>query len=224
MTLNEAMKILEKIPNVPIKQLFPEEELLDIKINKGKIGQLVEKITLKLKLSSNHLDFSNGELKTNKCKANGSPAETLAICMASSIIDELNDINLNPINNYVMEKINNWIYMGINKANTNDPTTWSFFKPIHVSRNNPKFNNWYKKLDEDFYFIRQHLYNCCNSNKMISSTTSVGKYIQIRTKGAGHGKGAIFSKRYNRYVSDKSYGIYLTLDGIKALQKIGEEK
>lgn len=218
MTLQEGFNILSQISNKPFGELFVNEDLSDIIDNKGRTGQLVEKAILHLKLSSAHLDFSDGELKSNKSRSNGTPVESLAICMASSIIDELNDPNFDPINNYVMNKINNWIYLGVNKDG--DPSTWFCFAPLHISRDNEKYVEWYKRLDNDFQFMRQHIYNCCISNKLLCTSPARNRYIQIRTKGAGHDKGAIFSKRYNRYVSDKSYGIYLTKTAIKDLLRL----
>ena len=90
MYLKEAESIIKQIANQPLGLLIPDEkEFSDIVKNKGKAGQILEKIILHKKLSSSLKDFEDGELKTNKCYSNGKPAETIAITQISSIIDDL---------------------------------------------------------------------------------------------------------------------------------------
>ena len=88
MKLMEAKNILDKIPQVPFNQLFSNEQLQNIIVNKGKAGQLLETVVLNLNLSSAHLDFEDGELKSGCFYTDGSPKETIAVCMISSIFDE----------------------------------------------------------------------------------------------------------------------------------------
>ena len=104
MTVQEGLKIIKQIPNKPFKVIFQGQDLSDIIKNKGKTGQLMEAIILKLKLSSKHLDFTDGELKTNKSKANGTPDETMAVCQISSLFDNMLDDNFNLDDNYIIEK------------------------------------------------------------------------------------------------------------------------
>ena len=49
--------------------------------------------------------------------------------------------------------------------------------------------------------------------------TTSGKYLQIRTKDSAPYH-PIYSKIFNRYVSDKNFAIYITKEGIKALNEV----
>lgn len=121
---------------------------------------------------------------------------------------------------YPMKKIENWLYVPIDK--TKEKYEWYFKFPVHISRTNPKWANWYKELDANFKDLVTELKNSCDNGEKVHTITK--NYIQIRTKGEGHGKGRMFSNYYNRYVSDVSYAIYLTLNGIKALLKIAGDE
>ncbi|MBR3256492.1 DNA mismatch repair protein MutH, partial [Candidatus Saccharibacteria bacterium] len=72
MKLQEACEKLNKLAGIKFKDLFSSADMEEIIINKGKTGQLLE-LALGMKLSSADLDFEDGELKTNKCDANGKP-------------------------------------------------------------------------------------------------------------------------------------------------------
>ena len=88
MKLQEACEKLNKLVGIRFKELFSPEEMEDIIIAKGKTGQLLE-LALGMQLSSSDLDFEDGELKTNKCDADGNPRETVFITQISAMIDEL---------------------------------------------------------------------------------------------------------------------------------------
>ncbi len=88
MRLLEAYIRLNKLAGIRFGELFSPVDMDTIKINKGKTGQLLE-LSLGMCLSSNNLDFDDGELKTNKCDADGIPRETVFITQISSVIDEL---------------------------------------------------------------------------------------------------------------------------------------
>lgn len=218
-TLEEGLQIINQIPNRPFEELFNKEQLSTIRLNKGRTGQLLETVILLLKLSNTHLDFSNGELKTNKCKADGSPDETVAVCQISSLFDNMIDINnYNYTHNYIMDKLANMIYLRADKSDSN-PNKWKFLPPIHVSRNNLKYSKWYEKVEEDLRFICNNMKIACEKGEQISSTRGSGHYIQIRTKDSKPYHG-IYSQTYKRFVSDKNYAIYITTDGLKELIKI----
>lgn len=217
MTLQEGYNIINQIPNKPFSEIFEGQDLSDIIKNKGKTGQLIETIVLKLNLSSTHLDFSDGELKTNKVKSDGTPDETMAICMIAEIFDSLMDAT-NLTQTYPMKKIENWIYLPCDKSSI-DPKNWKTLPPIHINRNDSRYKKWYEQLDKDYQFAISQIKINCDNGKNIATTDGRKHYIQFRTKGAGHGTGKIFSKKYNRYVSDQSYAIYLTKYGLKELLK-----
>lgn len=119
MTVQEGLKIIKQIPNKPFKVIFQGQDLSDIIKNKGKTGQLMEAVILKLNLSNKHLDFTDGELKTNKSKADGTPAETVAVCQIASLFDNMIDENFDYNNNYIIEKLSNMIYVRADKSSKN---------------------------------------------------------------------------------------------------------
>ena len=218
MLLKEGIKIIEQIAHIPLKNIIPEENFSKIVKDKGKTGKLLENTVLCINPKSAHLDFTDGELKTNKW-INNHPDQTIAICMLKEAFDEIitsNDLTTT----YPMKKIENWLYVPIDK--TKEKHEWYFKFPVYISRTNPKWANWYKELDANFKDVVTELKNSCDNGEKVHTITK--NYIQIRTKGAGHGKGRMFSNYYNRYVSDVSYAIYLTLDGIKALLKIAGDE
>ena len=218
MTLQEGFEIIKKIPNQPFKTIFQGQDLTDIIKNKGKTGQLMETIILKLKLSNKHLDFTDGELKTNKSKADGTPDETMAICQISSLFDDMLDDNFDLDNNYIIEKLNNMIYVQVDKSSKN-PEDWKIFPPQHVTITDNKYMEWYKKIKNDLFEICTIIKQICESGKMLHSTKGPGHYIQIRTKDSNPYH-PIFSKRYNRFVSDKNFAIYITTEGLKELVRL----
>ena len=109
----------------------------EIIINKGKTGQLLE-LALGMKLSSADLDFEDGELKTNKCDANGKPRETVFITQISAMIDELlaqkkfEDTKL-------YKKISNILYVPVCKDGA--PDNWMFLPSIHVDLSDTKYSD-----------------------------------------------------------------------------------
>ena len=215
MTLEEAKSIIEKIANIPFGTLIPNEvEFSDIVKNKGKAGQILERIILHQNLSSTLKDFEDGELKTNKCTENGSPAETIAITQISSDIDNL-ILNKPFSSSRLAEKIKNILYVGI--VREGDPHNWRFLSPIHINFNDPKFQIIWKQIEEDYNTICVKIKSDIESNGNIS--TSNGKYIQIRTKDSVPYH-PIVSKIYGKSVSNKNYAFYFKKDFIKAIKNL----
>jgi len=218
MTVQEGLEIIKQIPNKPFKMIFQKQDLSDIIKNKGKTGQLIEAVILKLHLSNKHLDFTDGELKTNKSKADGTPAETVAVCQIASLFDNMIDENFDYNNNYIIEKLSNMIYVRADKSSKN-PEDWKFLPPQHVTITNSKYTEWYKKLKNDLFEICTVIKQICDSGKMLHSTKGPGHYIQIRTKDSNPYH-PIFSKKYNRFISDKNFAIYITTEGLKELIRL----
>lgn len=218
MTTQEGLEIIKQIPNKPFKVIFHGQDLSDIIKNKGKTGQLMEAVILKLHLSNKHLDFTDGELKTNKSKADGAPAETVAVCQIASLFDNMIDENFDYNNNYIIEKLSNMIYVRADKSSKN-PEDWRFFQPQHVTITNSKYTEWYKKIKNDLFEICTTIKQTCDSGKMLHTTKGPGHYIQIRTKDSSPYH-PIFSKKYNRFVSDKNFAIYITTEGLKELVRL----
>ena len=226
MKLMEAKNILDKIPQVPFNQLFSNEQLQNIIVNKGKTGQLLETVVLNLNLSSAHLDFEDGELKSGCFYTDGSPKETIAVCMISSIFDELIRTDIDYESSYPYQKMSNMIIAAIGKYKRGQssrvlpPQDWSILKTVHVDFSNDKYKNFSAQIVEDLKNIFTTVRQDIEAGKNLSTTN--GKYIQIRTKDSG-GNHPIYSKSADRYVSHCNYAIYIMKDGINEILKIEGE-
>lgn len=215
MFLKEAENIIKQVANQPLSLLIPEEkEFSDIVKNKGKAGQILEKIILHKKLSSSLRDFEDGELKTNKCYSDGRPAETIAITQISNIIDDL--IQNKPFEeSRIAQKIHNILYVGI--VREGDPHSWQFLTPIHIDFSDKKYNAIWEQLKTDYNFICQKIKSDIETTGKIS--TSNGKYIQIRTKDSTPYH-PIFSNIYNKHISSKNYAFYFKKDFIQDIKSL----
>lgn len=227
-SLNEALQIINTIINKPFSQLFPDDTVFtDIIINKGKSGQLLENILLGLNLTSDLLDFSDGELKTVEWRIKDfTPDQTMAITMVNSHIDDFLSTSSFQ-NSYLYQKIKNFILLPVIKKtksgtiNKLPAKDWYFSAPYHICNNDIKYKNFYTQLENDYDFIRKTLIKKLDNNEYLETIS--GKYLQIRTKGSG--KNTIcFSKIYNRNInkSGAAYAFYLTLDGIKAIRDLNK--
>jgi DNA mismatch repair protein MutH len=213
MKLEEAQNIINQIANKKFGTLIPENQFSDVIVNKGKAGQMLEKIILHLHLSSSLRDFDDGELKTNKCDANGKPLETMAITQISSNIDNL--IQANPFNQSALAiKISNFLYVPI--VREGDPHNWFFMNPIHVDFSQEQYSDLWKQLEKDYYIICEKIKNDIEQHGTIS--TSNGTYLQIRTKDSKPYH-PIFSQIYNRFISNKNYAFYFQKSFMQALQE-----
>ena len=122
MRLQEACVRFNKLAGIRFEELFSQNDMNMIIINKGKTGQLLE-LALGMHLSSTNLDFDDGELKTNKCDNAGNPKETVFITQISSVIDEL--IQERPFEEtHLYEKISNILYVPVCKDGS--PKDWMF--------------------------------------------------------------------------------------------------
>jgi DNA mismatch repair protein MutH len=211
MKLEEARSIINQIANKTFGTLIPEEYFADIITNKGKAGQILEKIILHLNLSSSLRDFEDGELKTNKCNSLGRPLETMAITQISSNIDNL--IQYQPFEQSSLAfKIANFLYVPI--VREGNPHDWFFMEPIHVDFLNDKYLGLWKQIEEDYYTICKKINDDINNSGRIS--TSNGKYIQIRTKDS-QPYHPIFSQFYNQIISNKNYAFYFQKSFMQAI-------
>lgn len=203
MKLKEAQEKIIKICNVPFSELFDESDFPMIIKNKGKTGQLLE-MALGKRLDSANLDFDDGELKSNKCDANGKPLETVFITQISSVIDEL--IDEKPFEKtHLYEKINNILYVPVCKEG--DPHDWMFLDAIHIDLTNPAFSSLLKIWKDDYYSICRQLKEYIETSRDGFIHTSNGKHIQVRSKDSKPYH-PIYSARYCREVSNKNHAFY----------------
>ena len=193
MITQKGLEIIQSVLGIPMKNIFEEKDFGTIVKNKGKTGKLLENVILRLKPNSFVWDFEDGELKSNKWIKN-TPTEDVKICM---ICEQFDDIvtSTNLTETYPMQKISNWLYVGIDKTNE-DPHEWFFKNIAHISRDNPKYASWYAELDKGYATLIKKMKYKCDAGEKFSCMTSG----PIRVKTAGSGKYPIFSKYYNKFV------------------------
>lgn len=218
-TINEAMEILVDMSAEPFSANFSKEQLYKNTANKGLIGCLLEE-AIGLEHNSETLDFIDGELKTQGLTAKGTPKETLSITMLNQEFDNYIIKDFNPRNCHAYKKLQTFIYCGYD-VSSNARENWKIKKLYLISENNPIFAEFYKQFQEDLKNIASKMREIAFSKDQKIETIN-GKFFQLRTKGQGHGKGAIKSKLANRQVSDSSYAFYMTTDGIKYLMEVAE--
>lgn len=215
MLLEEAKSKLDNLVGKDFKEIFTEDELKDIIKNKGKSGQLLE-IALGLKNTSTTLDFEDGELKTNKCNLDSKPLETIFITQITSIIDDL-ITETNFYETHLYKKLKNILYVPVAKEGS--PEKWQFLQPIHIQLNNPIFESIRKQLEEDYYSICKQLVTHIETSKDGYIHTSNGKLIQIRSKDSKPYH-PIYSKTYERYISNKNHAFYFKKDFVAEIKKV----
>ncbi|WP_274572419.1 MutH/Sau3AI family endonuclease [Neisseria leonii] len=224
MKLIDAYPFLQENQGRPLVDLkteyqnhFPEYLPFDMKINKGGVGQFLEKL-IGLKNTSSLTDFSDGELKTNKSDISGKPLETMFISQISSSFDELINDDLAFKNSWIYQKIRNMLYVPICKVGDN-PDNWFIHSAYHICLDhNPMV---YQQLENDFLTIRKLLNQHIRKLDDGFIHTSNGEFIQIRSKDSKRSDGTynpIFSTTYNRYVSNKNHAFYFKKEFMKAIQ------
>ncbi|HAQ40149.1 MAG TPA: DNA mismatch repair protein MutH [Clostridiales bacterium] len=218
MKLAEANEKLNLLSGKPFGELFSLEQIENIIINKGKTGQLLE-LALGMNLSSNNLDFEDGELKTNKCDKNGKPLETVFITQILSVIDDL--INEKPFEEtHLYEKIDNILYVPVCKVG--NPKDWMFLPSIHIDLTKPQFSGLREMWKNDYYSICKQLKNHIETSPDGFIHTSNGTHIQVRSKDSKP-YSPIFSSVYNREVSNKNHAFYFQKQFVYDIQKMARE-
>ena len=207
MLLKDADAKIGRLVGIPFGELFSKEDISTIIRNKGKAGQLLE-LALGKKLDCGNMDFQDGELKSNKCDANGKPLETVFITQISRCIDEL--IAEKPFEEtHLYEKLNNILYVPVCKVG--DPVGWKFLDSIDIDLTKPQFSSFLSLWREDYFSICKQLKEHIETSKDGFIHTSNGTHIQVRSKDARDSKGnyhPIFSHFYGRYVSNKNHAFY----------------
>lgn len=215
MKLQEAERKLNSLVGVRFNELFTNEELQIIKINKGRTGQLLE-LSLDMKLSNTNRDFEDGELKTNKCDSFGNPLETIFVTQISSMFDDLvTEVPFEQTSLYT--KIDNILYVPVAKDGA--PEYWFFLPSIHVDLNMPDFEQLRVQLEEDYYTICSTLREQIENGMDRNIHTANGKYIQVRSKDSKPYH-PIYSNIYGRYISNKNHAFYFKKDFVYEIRRI----
>ncbi len=173
-------------------------------VNKGIVGQIVEK-KIGLNLSSDLLDFEDGELKSNKF-LNGKPAETLAVTQIGHVLDEIaRDISWP--NTKVLKKISSFVFLPIHKDDP-EPKNWILGRATHFSKN--KYPLDYKKLEEDYQDITSDIKRILFGDGDLHTFNGRNAYLQIRTKDSKDKLGNYHPVKYlGRTISNKNYAFYI---------------
>lgn len=215
MFLEEGKKALEDLRGKKFGEIFNERQLEGIIRAKGKSGQILE-TAIGLKNTNYTLDFEDGELKTNKCNLESKPLETIFITQITSIIDDLiNEKNF--YETHLYKKFKNMLYVPVAKEGS--PENWQFLKPIHVQLDTPMFESIKKQLEEDYYSICKQLVGHIETSEDGYIHTSNGKLIQIRSKDSKPYH-PIYSKTYNKHISNKNHAFYFKKDFVVAIRNI----
>lgn len=201
MKIIEAIPKLRSVENIKFSTLFQRDELKDIIVAKGNTGKLLEKI-IGLPAGNTLRDFEDGELKTNKVRADGSPLETMYISQISSRVDELLN-NIDFKDSWIYKKISRLIYVPVVKESSN-PNNWYFLPHYYVEINNS--SEIYNQLNRDFENICQKMQNDIENGDGYLHTSS-GVFMQIRTKDAKPYK-PIYSNKYGKIISNKNFAFY----------------
>lgn len=215
MYLEDANIRFNEIAGIPFDQLFGPDALTDIIYNKGKTGFLLE-MALGLDPSTATLDFVDGELKSNKCDAQGHPKETVFITQIASVIDDL--IREVPFEEtHLFAKISNILYVPVCKDGR--PEDWMFLPSIHVDLSDPQFAILKNIWARDYRIICEQLrYHIENSPDGFIHTSS-GSHIQVRSKDSKPYH-PIYSQVYGRYVSNKNHAFYFQKQFVKDIHRL----
>jgi DNA mismatch repair protein MutH len=172
-------------------------------INKGSAGQLIE-LALGLVLSSDLLDLSDGELKSNKF-LNGKPAETMAITQVGHTLSEISE-KIPWENSKILKKISSFILVPVHKDKPN-PADWVIGRATHFERK--KFPSQYEKLAADYLDIAEQIRNIISNGSELHTLNGSYKYLQIRTKDSKDSNGSYHPIKYGgRTISNKNYAFY----------------
>lgn len=217
MRLLEAYIRLNKLAGIRFGELFSPVDMDTIKINKGKTGQLLE-LSLGMCLSSNNLDFDDGELKTNKCDADGIPRETVFITQISSVIDEL--LQKRPFEQtHLYEKIKNILYVPVCKDG--EPENWMYLPSIHIDLNSPRYGDLKNIWEDDYYSVCEQLRRHIEQSSDRFIHTSNGRHLQVRSKDSKPYH-PIYSEVYGRYVSNKNHAFYFQRQFVYDIRRMSQ--
>ncbi len=206
MLIEDGYEICRNSINIKFSELFNDiyethqDILFDIRKNKGKVGQMMEK-KCGLKLNNNTTDFDNGDLKTMKM-GKVSRESSFFLIMIKSWIDEMLKEEILPFEKTLLhKKTKKFILMHVNKDDKNE-LNW-FFRKCSLY-DSAKGTLLFKKLESDYIAICKELKRNLRDPSQVVHTTNGNKdsIIQIRTKGAGKGKDkSIYSNVLNREIT-----------------------
>lgn len=197
----EAVPILKAACGKPFGELLAGHPA-DLTTNKGHAGQLIEKF-IGLRLGNTLTDFADGELKTNKTRADGQPLETIAVTQICKIIDDLLADPPRPFEeSSVATKLNNLLVVPVVKAGK--CCDWYLLDVYHIDLNSKSALR--EQFKADYLSICRELRGKVASGGRVGTTN--GRYLQVRSKDSKPYR-PIYSKLFKRDVSTKNHAFYL---------------
>lgn len=196
---------------------FPDYLPSDMRINKGGVGQFIEKL-IGLENTNTLTDFADGELKTNKADTDGKPLETMFISQISSSFDQLISDNITFESSWIYQKIKNLLYVPICKVG-NNPDQWYIQSAYHVKLDENE--ELFMRLSADFVQIKDKLLSDIHTGDGYIHTSN-GEFIQIRSKDSKPYR-PIFSTQYNRNVSNKNHAFYFKKEFMLKVREIANQ-
>ena len=178
----------------------------EMKINKGGVGQFIEKL-IGLKNTNALTDFSDGE-----------PLETMFISQISSNFDQLISDQISFEDSWIYQKIKNLLYVPICKVD-NNPDKWYIQSAYHVQIN--EGGELFRQLSADFTQIKSKLLADINSGDGYIHTSN-GSFIQIRSKDSKPYH-PIFSAQYNRNISNKNHAFYFKKEFMREVREMARQ-
>jgi len=79
-----------------------------------------------------------------------------------------------------------------------------------------------RQLEADYYSISEQIRNLLDQGSKSTIHTCNGRFIQIRTKDCKPYT-PIYSRTYNRYISNKNYAFYFKKEFMKYIQELSPD-
>lgn len=197
MEVGKALKAIKKHIDVPLSSLYSQFNLSEFtsegKNNKGAAGQVLEKI-VGLSINNNQapdsefFELKSVSLRILKC-GTLKAKETMALTMASSEI-----VNVPFEKSHVAKKLEKMIIVGRLRYENGESC---FSKVVYVEL---KKHVLWKKIQAEYEFLQKRVKEV-GWDKIRSNEGTT--YIQLRTKGSGHGS--------------KTRAFYLKTEGVNQL-------
>lgn len=145
-----------------IQKLLEQSHICVKTKNKGSVGIFLEKL-LGIPQTSSCLDMMDGELKVFPLNSKGKVKESCAITMVDKTMK-----NTVFEESRVFKKLENTLFVSYERKND----TICFKHIVHFTKDSPYF----EQIKKDYLEIQEKAFS-----------SRVGKYLQTRTKGKGHG-------------------------------------
>ena len=183
MERREAIERLTRLEGREIHELAQEYSVTiyrDGRVNKGWAGHVFERY-LELPINSAQSpNFGSWELKSIPIKTLRNGNLQFKETMAVTMIDPINVMQKEFEDSHLLSKLRKAVVVGRTVGNTVDDPSY-IHRVVTLDLN----DELYKAVREDYNLVRNTL--IANNGEISSLSGRMGKFIQPRTKGAGHG-------------------------------------